>query len=33
MENQLQQIGRRIKEARTVLDITVEEMAKLHNHK
>ena len=31
MENQLQQIGRRIKEARTVLDITVEEMAKLHN--
>ena len=31
MENQLQQIGRRIKEARTVLDISVEEMAKLHN--
>ena len=31
MENQLQQVGRRIREARTVLDISVAEMAKLHH--
>ena len=31
MENQLQQMGRRIREARTVLDISVAEMAALHH--
>ncbi len=31
MENQLQQMGRRIKEARQVLDISVAEMAALHH--
>lgn len=31
MDHQLQQIGRRIRELRTILDISVAEMAKLHN--